>query len=230
MKLIRLSLISLSFIFISAGPSTTTMTPLPSTPMQAPTLNPPSTLQKKPKAQVKPSKVNQQPALEGLQVIFTSPGIATYQNGQWVGSEHLYNLSPDIGLFIEIVQSETGAKAPINEDAIIDKIVPIFKTGGLKPRPNLLVNGSPLPFLHVLLMISPIEKGFVAFCALRLFEQTDLKRIFLSTDIHWQVITWEKQELIVASTEQIQEQIYKTLTGLATTFADKFKSKQPEPK
>lgn len=158
--------------------------------------------------------------------IYTSPGIATNQGGQWVGSEHLYNLSPNIGIFPELVM-QPGLPISITEISIREKLIPILRTGGVNATP-LLVGKSPLPFLHVLVMITPIDKGYVAYCAIRLFEEIQNKRVFLPAEVIWQAITWEKQELILAPTEQIQEEIEKTLVNLAQAFADRYRLKQPE--
>ena len=158
--------------------------------------------------------------------VFTSPGIATNQGGQWLGSEHLYNLTPNIGIYPEIVMAP-GLPIPITEGSIKEKLMPILRTGGIIPR-TLSAGGTPLPFLHVLIMITPIDKGYVAYCALRLFEEIQNKRVFLPSDVVWQAITWEKQELVTASSEQIMQEIEKTLSNFALSFAERYRMKQPE--
>lgn len=193
--------------------------------------------------------------------MFTNPGIATFKDGEWVGSEDLYNLSLKMGLVVEIVQPP-GQPAILTENGIKDKVIPILKIVGITSREMNVIDSSalvaaappppkkpvpkpgspkveqkpknivpkdipipaPLPFLHILVMLQPIEKGYAVYCTGRLFEAVDLHRINLRGGIYWQAITWEKQELLIVSKEQLQEQVDKSVQTIASAFADRFKS------
>lgn len=157
--------------------------------------------------------------------VYSLPGIATLQGGQWVGTEHLYNLSPNLGIVVEIVKPST-VTLPFTEDTLKDKIIFNLKSAGLSPRDSLFADQSPLPFLHMLIMVTPIDKGFVAYCSGSLLEQVELKRVYLQTGIIWQAITWEKQELITIPTEQIQEQLEKTILSIVSSFGERYRSYQ----
>lgn len=161
--------------------------------------------------------------------IYTAPGVATLQGGQWVGSEHLFNLSPDLGIYVEVVKP-AEVNVEINTASIKDRIAAILRNSGFQPRLSLFADRSPLPFFHILIMLNPIEKGFVAYCTGRLFEEVQLMRTHLKVGITWQAITWEKQELIIFPTEQLQEQIDKTMQVITTAFGDRYKSYQNMPK
>lgn len=155
--------------------------------------------------------------------MFASPGIVAAKGSQWVGSEHLYNLSPSVGIYVEIV-APSGQSVDLAENYLKDIVAEIFKGGGLTPRTGMLTGKSPLPFFHVLVMLQPFEKAYAAYCAGRLFEEVEVNRIHLRGDSTWQAITWEKQELLVFGEGQMKEQVTASIRKIATAFADLFKS------
>lgn len=163
--------------------------------------------------------------LIGNQDIFTEPGIATMQGGRWVGSEHLYNLSPNIGIQIEVIASSKGNVPQYSEETTKQKVTQILTQGGIRPRLLPSAGPSPLPFLNLLVMLQPIERGYVAYCAIRLFEEIKVGRIHLKPRIIWQGITWEKQELILSPQDKLQEQIDTAFQTLAQEFVDRFRLK-----
>lgn len=153
--------------------------------------------------------------------VYTSPGTAMWQGADWVGNDNLNNLSKNLGIYTEVIQS-SHANVSINEEEIKEKISAIIKSGGVE-SPSREIN--PLPFLHVLIMLQPIEKGFAAYCALRLFEQVDNRRVHFKPGIFWQTITWEKQELILSPPDALQSQLLKTFREMAKSFADQYKQR-----
>lgn len=163
------------------------------------------------------------PRPTALSTVFTSPGIATLQGGSWLGSEHLYNLPSDLGVVVEVIKPPT-ASVQIAEDKIKGIVSAALKTVYMRTREPIIEKDTPLPFLHVLIIIHPIEKGFVAYCAIRLFEETQMKRIFLKSGIVWQVITWEKQELVITPPDQLSQQIEQTIQSIMTSFTDRIKN------
>lgn len=163
----------------------------------------------------------EQPASPPENEIFLSPGIVSMQNGQWSGSEHLFNLPTDLGLFVEIVKPQ-GVVFPFNEESIKQKLIPLLKNAGIEAR-SFLSGPSTLPFLHLFLMVYPIEKGFVVYCALRLFEAVNLTRVHFKPDTIFQAITWEKQELLVIPSGNMME-LEQTLQTISNAFANLFKS------
>lgn len=216
------------------GADTTSPAPAGSTP---PPITTPTAPAKPPPQQVPPlvpspqmpamGPIQKQPKLRTLEGIFTYPGVATFQNGQWVGSEHIYNLTPDLGVLVE-VDTPAPQSQLIKGPTLVEKIEPIFKEVGIFPRTSFS-GDTPLPFFHVIILLNPIEKGYVVYIAGRLFEEVQNKRVNLPPGILWQAITWEKQELNVFPEEQIQEAIEKSVLSIAKAFADRFKFMPPPP-
>ncbi len=162
------------------------------------------------------------PTLSTLVNIYTAPGIAKIDGGSWVGSEHLYNLG-EVGVVVEII-APAGITLPVSEDLLKEKMVTLFKEANVPIRASLFGEQTPLPFLHLLVMVNPIDKGYVAYCALRLFEAVQLSRVQLPPEITWQVISWEKQELTIFATSQLKEQLTTVVQALTKAFADKWKA------
>lgn len=197
----------------------------PTKPAQHPKPNTPSTPAPPPPhpAQQQPAGPHLGPAMES---VFSSPGIATLQNGIWVGRDNLLNLpTSEIGLYFEIL-SPPSEKILVTKKELHDKVVPILTSAGLTSYP-LFSGESPLPFFHVLIMLHPIEKGYVAYCTCRLFEAVQNARVVLQPDIFFQAITWERQEMIISPIDQLQEQVEKAVTAMTSTFADQAKTHKP---
>lgn len=158
--------------------------------------------------------------------LYTAPGIATLQGGQWVGSENLNNLTKDIGVVAEIIAPST-LSVPLTEEALRQKVVSLLQEARLNPHPaESMTKENPLPFLHLLIMVNPIERGFAAYCAGRLFEEVQIKRVFLKPNIVWQAITWEKQELILSPADQLQDSLNRTIQYIIKDFTDRLHSHQ----
>lgn len=177
--------------------------------------------------------------------IFSSPGIATLEGSEWVGSDHLYNLPTSLGIVVEIVKpgagvhvtqspgvdktasvppSPSGQNIPLFEDKIKELVATGLKTIHVMPREPIIERGTPLPFIHFLIIVHPIEKGFVVYCSGRLFEAVQLSRIFLKTGITFQAITWEKQELIITPPDQLRQQVEETVQNIVNAYTDRIKN------
>lgn len=153
--------------------------------------------------------------------IYEAPGEASLQGSAWVGNFNLYNLSSRLGLYIEIV-APPGFSL-IGEESIVRLAMPILSSGRLMIV-NETYKGTPLPFLHLLIMIQPMEKAFAVYCAGRLFEQVQNDRVYLKPGILWQAITWEQQEMVISPPDQLQVQIDQTLATILKGFVDLYKS------
>lgn len=172
---------------------------------------------------VPPPKIKMpQEEIQAIEVDFMSPGIVAVQGGQWLGNEHLLGLSQRVGIVVEIVKP-SGVQFPLSEDSIRDQVARILKAGGVRPVREFY-GVTPLPFLHIIIMMNPIEKGYAVFIAGRLFEEVQLNRIRLKIGTTFQAITWEKQELVVLPKEQLQTEISKLLEMIANAFVERFKA------
>jgi hypothetical protein len=172
---------------------------------------------------VPPPKIKiPQGEVQTIEVDFMSPGIVAVQGGQWLGNEHLLGVSPHIGVVVELV-IPPGVQFPIPESKIRDQVARVLKAGGVTPKREFY-GVTPLPFLHIMIMLNPIEKGYAVFIAERLFEEVQLNRIRLKMGTTFQAITWEKQELVVVPKEQLQPEIMKLLESIANEFVVRFKA------
>ncbi len=154
--------------------------------------------------------------------IFTQPGIIGYRNGQWVGTDHLFNLTNQIGVSVEVV-TPPNVTLTISKDEIIEETMKILSQGGLAPHRITGGASSPLPFFHFLIMVFPLQNGYLGSVSGRLFEAVDVDRIKLAQGIIWQAITWEKQTLIISSKEEFALQLKKYVDEITQAFVDRYK-------
>lgn len=154
---------------------------------------------------------------------YLNPGIIAFRNGHWVGSDHLYNLTNSIDVVVEFYTPQ-NIVLPLNKDDVKQKISEIFQKARIHVEPPAVEAGKPpLPFFHMLIMAYPLEKGFAVYCEGRLFEGVQLERVTLDEQTSMQAITWESQNLIVSSKEDLSNQIMKSVEEIATSFADRFR-------
>lgn len=187
----------------------------------APPSPPPLTLPDQPPkpTQSMPKRVQAEWEKTGLiDVSYVTPGIAAVQQGRWVGNDHLLGLSENIGIVLEIVKPPT-VQISISDQGIKEQVAQILKTARIIPHIQI-VGSTPLPYLHLLIMIDPIENGYAAFIAVRLFEAIDLHRARLKLGTTFQAITWERQEFILTPKEQLREQISTVLKTMLDKFAE----------
>lgn len=152
---------------------------------------------------------------------YPNPGIVAQRNGRWVGSDHLYNLTDKIEIVAEIFKPR-NTEVDITEEMIRSKVSDIFRDGGIKTMAEVKPGQPPLPFFHILVMIYPIEKGYVCYTEGRLFEKVNLDRVILDELTALQGITWESQNLILAPQAELKTQMMESVEEIAKTFVDRF--------
>jgi hypothetical protein len=157
------------------------------------------------------------------QAEYLHPGILVFFNGMWQGSDHLLNLTNNIGVSVSIVTPENEILS-INEMQIQREIISIFSRVNIRPQTLAPQGKPPLPAFEIEIFVYPIERGYTACIAGRLFESVVLERFKMDPNMAFQAITWEKQNLIVAPKEQFSEQVIKTVQDIATTFAERFQA------
>lgn len=151
---------------------------------------------------------------------YPNPGIVANREGRWVGSDHLYNLTNKIDIVVEFF-TPPNMVLPITRDAVKTTISEIFAKARITPPTESL--GAPLPFFHMLIMVYPIDKGFVAYCEGRLFERVELDRVRADPQTTMQAITWESQNLIISSKDDLVNQVTKSVDEIATSFAERYR-------
>lgn len=171
-----------------------------------------------------PNKTTPKPtaAKEGAGPPFTLPGIVGIRQGQWVGSDNLYNVPPHISIYVEVILPETQ-KLQTSEKALLTRVETIFTKGGIGINAEHPPGTPPLPLFHVLILFDKIEECLTASCACRLFEAVNIKRAVFDEDITFQAITWEKQDLISAAQADFYLLLDKTIDEFATEFVERFK-------
>jgi hypothetical protein len=186
--------------------------------------NPFAKPQEKPEPINMPKKLLKKPVVEakGILTPFSMPGMVGVSNGQWTGSDNLYNLTPFISLYVEIIKPENSTLA-INEKDIIDNIEKIFGANALTPHAMIQPGDPALPLYHVLIMYNKAEEYEFGLVNCRLFEPVNLKRVILEDGISFQAITWEKQELVAASDKDFKNIVISTVDELTNDFVTRFR-------
>jgi hypothetical protein len=175
-----------------------------------------------------PYKPLPKPTLPPMSKPFGMPGIVGLQNEKWAGTDYLGYLSHDITVTVEIVK--TDYVPDIDVPALEARIAAIFAKEDLKPEAEVK-EGPPLPFVQILLIIYPFEKGkFAVFGACRLFEQIEVMRKNFTPAGYWQGITWESQNVTLATEEKLKEQVADLVDGLADGFVKRYKLFNPDNK
>lgn len=212
----------------SSSSSTSGSTPLPAFPKLTPAAksaaNP-----KLPAKSALPKKETQQTMEKPLGM----PGVVGIVNERWANSDYLGFLEPNFPFTVEVV---LGKGSPRIDDASIENaLMEVLKGDNITTFANQS-EGPILPFLHLLVMVYPIDKNsFAIFAALRLFENVTIKREKFEPAGYWQAVTWENQDMIVSTGEQLQAQINAIATKLATSFIKRYdeynkeRPKRPEP-
>lgn len=203
---------------IQKKPTDAKKTPAPPHP---PAAKPPAAKRIEVKPQVEKNIVLPASSIE--KTIYMHPGMITYRDGKWIGGDHLFNVSKNIPIAIELILPQ-NAEVGFNEESIRAQVVEIFKKIDITSNFEFTAEKPPLPFFHLLIMVQPIEKGFVACCDGRLFEDVHLDRVVLDSRTAIQGITWEKQSLLVFPEKLIDDQIKTTVDDIATTFTTRFEA------
>jgi hypothetical protein len=153
---------------------------------------------------------------------FGMPGVIGIQNGKWEGTDYLGSLSNNIGISVEILKNE-NVPSVVDASSIEAVIAETFTKEDINPNAEV-TQGPPLPFLHVLILIYPIDKDhYVIFGNGRLFEQIQVVRKDFVPSGFWQGITWENQDVTTASVQQLDAQV-RTLAGkIGSDFAKRYR-------
>ncbi len=206
------------------GPSSTTPGTSSASPFNKPQTTTP-TQQPQPApapAAVPPHKpLPPKPPLPMMLKPFGIPGVVGLEDDRWVGTDYLGFLSKNIVISIEFVKSD---QMPTKlTDAQLKTIADdLFVKNGLVPKRET-IEGPPLPFLHVLLIIYPVDLDkFVVFGTSRLFEEVHVVRKDFEPEGVWQAITWENQEIVYATTDHLDAQIKALTEKLTMAFIKRF--------
>lgn len=156
------------------------------------------------------------------QPTFLSPGLVRFSNDRWVGSDYLYNISPNIGVAVELVLPPE-LSGLIHKERVREEIEVIFSSYKITPFSEAVGDLPPLPFFHLIAFVAPVRDSYVLTIAGRLFEEVKFTRLDYQLPGTGQAITWEKQELIVSSRSQVIERLREGSRDIAILFAGRVK-------
>ena len=162
------------------------------------------------------SKINQS-------ATYLHPGILVLTNGKWEGSDHLLNLTNQIGVSISIVKPEDEI-IDVTQEQLQKQIEAIFNQRHIKPQILTASGQPPLPVFEMEIFIYPIDKGYAACCEGRLFESVKLDRFKMDSNMAFQAITWEKQTLLVGPKTTFTEQLIQNVHAIATAFVERYQN------
>lgn len=155
---------------------------------------------------------------------YLHPGILVNMNNRWEGSDHLLNLSNHIGVYVEIIKPQNITLEHVSQDQLQKEVEAIFNQANIKPLTLAPVGKPPLPAFEIEIFVYPIERGYVICCEGRLFESVILERFKMDSNMAFQAVTWEKQNLVVSPASQFTDQITKTVKEIADAFVERFQA------
>lgn len=159
--------------------------------------------------------------LQAQTAVYTHPGIVTSQSGEWLGSDHLLNISNKIQVVVEILKP-ADTKISLTVEQLKARIEEAFKKAGIAPEESANSETPGIPFFNLLIVLYPIEKGYVGLVDGRLMESVDPLRVKLEKGTLFQAITWEKKTLVVAPTDDFKDSIDKSVDEVVKTFLERF--------
>lgn len=152
---------------------------------------------------------------------YTFPGIVGQRKGEWVGSDHLFNLTNRISIAVDIeVAGEIDL--PITKEEIIERAERIFANYGIVAKAEPEEGKPALPMFHLLIMAHSVPEGVAFSIDARLFEEVDLERIELGRAVTMQAITWDRQSINIASTNVLKNKLDQGIDEMIKGFAERF--------
>lgn len=145
------------------------------------------------------------------------PGLVRQRLGQWVGSDYLFNMYSNIGVVVEVV-TPSDLPSLVNSDEIKQNISEIFANAGINPYAESFLEQPPLPFFHLIVLVSQVDNSYVFSMSGRFFEAVKIPRLNFKTPGTSQAITWEKQELVSTSQARFLEQVTYSAREIAELF------------
>lgn len=153
---------------------------------------------------------------------FSLPGIVAFRNGQWVGTDNLFNISNKIEVSSEIIKP-TGKDVEIDEALLRRNVEEIFIKAGIDPHPVINSETPPLPRFHIIVLINSIESGFIAYYSCQLLEAVQLKRVVLDPGITFQAITWANDDLLIAPHQEFKKLLTENIQKIANEFVGRYR-------
>lgn len=197
-------------------------TPQPPSTTQFPGTTPTTTAPKPRPAAPEPEAPKLLPRMPpSTQAIYLHPGIVVYKDGKWEGTDYLFNLTKEIGVAVEINKPE-DLQIGLSEQRLKSLIEDVLRKGGIIPIARNDEDEPGLPFLHIQLLIYPIEQGYAVVYQERLFEAISIKRVNFDRGAALQAITWEKQKLMIMPANELVGLVEKSVAEMTNSFIQLF--------
>lgn len=152
---------------------------------------------------------------------YTLPGIVGQSGAEWIGSDHLLNLTPNIHVNVDVIKP-ASLEIDFTSDELRGAVLETFEKRGFDSSFAQEEPGPPLPYFNILVMVQKIAGGYAATVQGRLFEAVTLKRVVLPDEITFQAITWEKENLLIVPKDKLKSEVLNTTDEIATIFLDRF--------
>jgi hypothetical protein len=155
------------------------------------------------------------------QAIYFHPGIVVYKDGKWEGNDYLFNLTKEIGVAVEINKPE-NLQISLSQQRLKVLVEDVLRKEGINPTARNDEDEPGLPFLHIQILIYPIEQGYAVVYQQRLFEAISIKRVNFDRGATLQAITWEKQKLMIVPADQLVSVVEKNAADMTNSFVQLF--------
>lgn len=218
---------NLNYTATTGNISTAFATPLTTTSTLYPQPAQPSTVYQ-PTASFTPLAIPVPAYAEAAPPDYWAPGLATIKNGKWVVTDFLYNLTPNIGIKIQVVRPP-NRYVPLSDRLLESKLTAQFQDALLTPTALAVQCQPPLPVYNVTIMAYPCGNRCIGMVTAQLYETARPDRIDSDLAGVWQVVTWERQELVVSACEDFSQEIEKTISGMTQAFIDLYNRFNPMP-
>ncbi|MGK5594065.1 MAG: hypothetical protein ACSNEK_01735 [Parachlamydiaceae bacterium] len=155
--------------------------------------------------------------------LYVYPGVVRVKDGKWVGYDYLYNLTSNIPVEVTVIKPKE-VSVPFTEEAIRDKIANLFEDAGIDTNVNIEGGRPPVAFFNMMVLIYPVNDGFIALTDGRLFETVSVKRVTPApSEGVLQAMTWEQQNLLVASSESFMSLLNHNIEDIANNFLERYR-------
>jgi|GEM_PF-4683041 len=151
-----------------------------------------------------------------------TPGLATIREGKWVVSEMLYRLPINIPVKVDIVKPQ-DKYTPVLDKQIEKQVKEIFRAYYIVPEPFPLPCEPELPVFQITLLSYPCDRRCVGVLTAQLYEKATPKRIDTRINGVWQLISWQRQVLVVSACEDFEQQVLNAISEIANEFGRVFK-------
>lgn len=154
---------------------------------------------------------------------FGMPGVVGLKEGKWEGTDYLGHVANAMSVSVEIIKGENYEGPVIDETAINSLVLDLLKNSSISTLADVK-EGPPLPFLHLLLLIYPVDTDkILIYGSVRLFESVQVMRKNFAPAGYWQAITWESQDMTLAAKSQLMDETKTLAESLVKGFLNRYK-------